>query len=220
MNAKTLLLFAALCAVGCAGTPDAGGRRPLFAPDLSDAAFTKGVWSFQDGVLTAAKDECIWTQKEYENFVIDLEFKNGPATNSGVLVYCADVRKWMSGSVEIQILDDYNEKWAKVDKTWWCGGIFGHLAPAKQVVKPAGEWNQMTITCRGPLIRVVLNGEQVVDADLRQWTSAKKNPDGSDIPAWLNRPKAELPTKGRIGLQGMHGSAPIWFRNVRIKPLD
>jgi hypothetical protein len=56
-----------------------------------------------------------------------------------------------------------------------------------------------------------------VDTDLSQWTSAKKNPDGTDIPPWLSRAWGELPTKGRIGLQGKHGNAVIFFRNVRIK---
>ncbi|MFA5263423.1 MAG: family 16 glycoside hydrolase [Opitutaceae bacterium] len=76
-----------------------------------------------------------------------------------------------------------------------------------------------TKNCRGPLIEVALNGEPVTQADLRQHTSNKKNPDGSEIPAWLSTPLAELATKGRIGLQGMHGAASIFFRNLRIKEL-
>jgi hypothetical protein len=31
---------------------------------------------------------------------------------------------------------------------------------------------------------------------------------------------AELPTKGRIGLQGKHAGAPIYFRNVKIKAAE
>ena len=49
-----------------------------------------------------------------------------------------------------------------------------------------------------------------------QWASGTKNPDGSDIPSWLPTPFAELPTKGYIGLQGKHGEANIYFRNVKI----
>jgi len=64
-----------------------------------------------------------------------------------------------------------------------------------------------------------VNGAVTVDTDLSPWTSAKKNPDGTDIPPWLSRPWAELPTRGRIGLQGKHGSASIYFRCVRIKEL-
>ena len=75
----------------------------------------------------------------------------------------------------------------------------------------------MTVTCVGPRIDVVLNGEHVTSMDMTQWTSAKTNPDGSEIPSWLSRPKAELPTKGRIGLQGKHAGAPIWFRNIKVK---
>ena len=62
----------------------------------------------------------------------------------------------------------------------------------------------MTITCKGKMIYVMLNGEPVTEMDMSKWTSAKKNPDGSDIPPWLSKPMAELPTKGHIGLQGKH----------------
>jgi hypothetical protein len=62
--------------------PDSAAWANLFEKDLSDATFPKGVWSFTDGVLTATEDQCIWTKKQYENFVIDLEFKNAKGTNS------------------------------------------------------------------------------------------------------------------------------------------
>jgi len=52
---------------------------------------------------------------------------------------------------------------------------------------------------------------------MRRWTSAKNNPNGTPIPPWLRKPLSEQPTKGRIGLQGKHAGAPIWFRNVRIR---
>jgi hypothetical protein len=67
---------------------------------------------------------------------------------------------------------------------------------------------------------VVLNGEQVTEMDMRKWTSAKRNPDGSEIPEWLSKPLARLPTKGHIGLQGKHGGVPIHFRNLKVKSLD
>ena len=78
----------------------------------------------------------------------------------------------------------------------------------------------MLVTCKGPIIGVMLNGDPVNEIDLRKWTSAKKNPDGSDIPPWLSRPLAELPTSGHVGLQGKHAGAPIFFRNLKIKKLD
>lgn len=200
--------------------PDSSGWTDLFAKDLSDATYPKGVWYFQDGVLTATKDQNVWTQKQYENFVVDLEFKNEPGTNSGVIVYASDLKNWIPNSVEIQIADDHAAKWAKSPKSWQCAAAFGHQGATKSVVKKPGEWNRMTITCKGSMICVVLNGEQVTQIDMKKWTSAKKNPDGSDIPPWLSKPLAEIPTKGHIGLQGKHGGVPIYFRNLKVKSLD
>jgi ESS family glutamate:Na+ symporter len=73
---------------------------------------------------------------------------------------------------------------------WQCAAIFGHLAADRSVVKKPGQWNRMTIRCQGPLITVTLNGETVTKMDMRKWTSAKKNPDGSEIPGWLGGPLA------------------------------
>ena len=59
--------------------------EPVFNGDLSNALDEQGVWSYQGDVLTASEDACIFTKVEYENFVIDLEFKNEQGTNSGVI---------------------------------------------------------------------------------------------------------------------------------------
>jgi hypothetical protein len=200
--------------------PDSSGWDDLFAANLSNAIYPEGVWSFQDGVLTATEDRCVWTKKQYENFILDLEFKNAPGTNSGVFVYCTDVDDFIPNSVEVQIADDFSPKWSKMPRTWQCAAIFGHLAATKSVVKKPGEWNRMTITCQGPKIYVLLNGEQVTEMDMKKWTSAKTNPDGSEIPPWLSKPLAELATKGHVGLQGKHGGVPIMFRNLKIHPID
>jgi len=197
--------------------PDVSGWPDLFAADLSNAEFPAGVWTIADGVLTASEDQAIWTARDYENFTLDLEFRTAPGTNSGVIVYCSDIANWIPNSVEIQIADDFAEEWAKRPATWHCGAVFGHLAPAKSAVKKPGEWNRYTISCAGKQIAVVLNGEKVTEMDMGLWTSAKTNPDGSEIPAWLSRPKAELATRGRIGFQGKHAGAPIFFRNIKIK---
>lgn len=192
----------------------------LFKPDLSNAIYDKKVWTFTDGVLTASADKAIWTEKEYDNFVLDLEFKTAPETNSGVIVYCSDIKNWIPNSVEIQIADDHSEKWGNANKTWQCGAVFGRLAATESTVKKPGQWNRFTIRCRDHMIQVALNGTRIVSMDMRKWTDAKKNPDGSDIPSWLSKPLSTLPTKGRIGLQGKHAGAPIWFRNVKIRALN
>lgn len=191
--------------------------QKLFADDLSDAIFPAGVWTVSNGVLTASEDQCIWSAIDYSNFVLDLEFKTEKETNSGVIVYCSDIENWIPNSVEIQIADDHADKWKNSPKNWQCGAIFGHLPASKSMVKKPGEWNRYTITCMGQMITVELNGEKVTEMDMSKWTSATLNPDGSEIPSWLSTPFANLKTSGRIGFQGKHAGAPIYFRNIRIK---
>ncbi len=227
---KRLALILALAGVLACGAwaaddealthPDTTGWDNLFEDDLSNALKPKRVWTYEDGVLTASEDKCIWTKKDYDNFVLDLEFKTAEGTNSGVIVYCSNVADWIPNAVEVQIADDHAKKWAESPKTWQCAAIFGHLAAKKSAVKEPGNWNRMTVKCVDQQIDVVLNGEHVTSMDMSKWTSAKENPDGSEIPSWLSKPKAELPTEGKIGFQGKHAGAPIWFRNMKVKELD
>ncbi len=216
---KLLLLSVFLIASLCLLYAQQGEWKPLFNADLSNAIYPEGVWSVENGVLTATEDQCIWSEVDYENCIIDLEFKTADGTNSGVIVYCSDTENWIPNSVEIQIADDHAEQWATADKTWQCAAIFGHLTASESRVKIPGEWNKMTVTCQGQIITVDLNGKEVTKMDMALWKSGKKNPDGSDIPSWLSTPFAELDTKGKIGFQGKHAGAPIWFRNIKVKEL-
>ena len=180
-----------------------------------------GVWhpAGRRGEITAEKDSALWTKTDYENFALDFEYKLDPGANSGVLIYCCNTKNWIPNAVEIQLLDDYAEKWGKCDPNWMNASLFGHCPPLKRNVRKAGEWNRMTVFARGKNIQIICNGEKVMDADLAKWTNAKKNPDGSKIPPWLSRPWAELDTKGKVGFQGKHGNARPYFRNIRIRPL-
>ena len=110
--------------------PDSSGWAPLFAADLSNAKYDKEVWFIDDqGRLTAKRDDAIWTARDYENFVLDLEYMYDPAANSGVIIYCSDVGNWIPNAVEIQILDDNDPKWQKDAPQNKNGGLYGHLAP-------------------------------------------------------------------------------------------
>ncbi len=201
--------------------PHSKAWADLFSADFSNAIAPAGVWAWKDGELAPKdKDEVIWSKQEYENFVLDLEFNLDPAANSGVLVYSSDSQNWIPNTIEIQLLDDPAPKWADVPANWKCGGVFAHSVPRKSAVKPAGEWNRMTIRCQGPRISVLLNGQLVTDINMKDWKSGKKNPDGSDIVVFEPRPLTEMATKGRVGLQGAHGGIPTRFRNLKIKGLD
>ncbi len=230
MKRFVLTLLAAVCLAGGAYAqapltqqPELSdpGFTPLFKPDLSDANKPAGVWSVgQDGVITATEDKAMWTRRTYDNYILDLEFKNAEGTNSGVIVHASDTSNWIPNSIEIQIADDFSPEWSKQPATWRSGAMFGHQAATKQTVRHPGEWNHYTLAVRDSMIWVFLNGEMVNEVNLNRYTSAKQNPDGSAIPPWLSRPKAELATEGYIGFQGKHAGAPVWFRNIRIKELD
>jgi hypothetical protein len=202
-------------------TAEAQSFKPLFASDLSNADCDRSVWSVdRDGVISATADQAIWSAGMYENFELELEFKNDKCTNSGVVIYCTDKGDWIPNAVEIQIADDYCDPSASAASTGSCGAVYGHLAPSKfQLVKKPGKWNKMKITAKGKSIQVELNGKKITDMDMSLWTSGKTNPDGSEIPSWLPKPYAGLQTKGYIGFQGKHGQALIWFRNIKIKEL-
>ena len=198
--------------------PDSSNWRPLFDLDLSNAEFERGVWFVNDeGDLTANKDSAIWSNRDFQNFILDFEYKLDPGANSGCLIYCTDRKNWIPGTVEVQLLDDNAVQPGAMRGTERNGGLYGHLAPKVNNAKPAGEWNRMTVWASGRRIRVAVNGEITVDANLADWKDAKKNPDGSTIPSWLSIPWSQIPTRGRIGFQGRHGKAAPYFRFIRVK---
>ena len=184
----------------------------LLKYDLTNCVIEPGSWKFEDGILSAEGGGDLWTKNIYGNFILDLDFKLAPETNSGVFLRTGDIVEWLHTAIEVQIFDSYNKKAGKHD----CGAIFDCLEPAKNMVNPPGEWNKYTITCTGNKIYVVLNGEQIIDMDLNLWTDAGKNPDGS--PNKFKTAYKDMPRKGHIGFQ-YHGH-PVWFRNIRIRRLE
>jgi len=188
------------------------GWRDLFAKDLSNCKYQSGSWTLKKGVLARTGYGDIWTKEEFGDFILDLEFKLAKKTNSGVFLRTADSNDSINTGIEVQVLDSYGiTEPGKRD----CGAIYDCLAPAKKMVKKPGEWNHYTITCKGNKIEVVLNGEQIIDMDLDQWTQAGKNPDGTN-----NKFKTaykDMPRAGHIGFQ--EHNRPVWYRNVKIKPL-
>ena len=202
------------------GQPMGKGWKDLFGNNLSKAIYDKSIWKDSSGVITASKDDAIWSFDEYDDFILDLDFQNADGTNSGVIVHATDIVEWIPNSVEIQIADDYSKQWSKASPTWQCAAIFGRKPATNKSLKPAGEWNHFTITCKGKMISIVLNGTLVNECNMDDFTSSKVNPDGSNVPSWLKNPMSTLALRGHIGLQGKHAGAPIYFRNVKVFKLS
>lgn len=194
--------------------PDTKGWPDLFATDLSNAIMDPGGWAFEGGVLLAKDHGTLWTRQPYGDFILDLEFKVSTGANSGVFLRAGDIKDVLS-ALEIQVHDTNDGT-----KYGMVGAIYDVMPPSKSMAKPVGEWNHYTITCKGSMVTLVFNGEQVINANLDTWTEAKKNPDGTPnkFPVALKN----YARRGPIGFQGIHGTAaaPVWFRNLKIKVLS
>ena len=169
-------------------------------------------WEIAEGVLSTSKTPggILWTKGKFGDFEVTLEYKTSEKANSG-LFFRTDPRNPVQGGFEIQIASAgiYSGK-----------HVLGSLYDAKEAAvsagKPDGEWNVMTLTCKGPFIKATVNGQTTVDVNIDQWTEPKKNPDGSKNK--FKTPLKDMPRTGHLGLQ-YHGQ-PVWFRNFEIKPLN
>jgi len=183
------------------------GFKPLFNGKNLDGWTTTGNWFVKDGLLRLEPrpgekgwkrfDAYLWADKQYGDFVLDLEFKIQKGGNSGAFIRVKDRDNPVATGIEVQILDTHGKKSVGPHD---CGGVIGTVAPSKNMAKPAGEWNRMIITCQGPRLKVKLNGEEIIDCDLSE-TSRK-----------------DRPMKGYLGFQDE--AKPLWYRNIYIKPLD
>jgi hypothetical protein len=212
---STALLF--LCATASSlvaeAPPDTTGWKDLFASDLSNAD-NADHWKWEDGTLVARDHETLWTKESYSNFILDLDFKVSPEANSGVFLRSANIKDTLA-VIEIQVhADTDGSKYGMV------AAIYDAMPPKKDMKKPIGEWNHYTITVKDSIIVVVFNGEEVIHADLNDWKEAHKNPDGT--PNKFKVALKDFARNGPIGLQGLHGKAqaPVWYRNIKIKPLE
>ena len=169
-------------------------------------------WTVEDEciVCTVQGGKYLYTQDQYENFVLSVDFKIAEKTNSGIFFRWSDLDDPVHTGIEIQIFDSYGQE---VADTHTCGAIYDMVAPSSNPSKPAGEWNNILITSVPNHISVEKNGVRIAEMDVEQWEEAGKNADGSKNKfkyAWK-----DMTQKGHIGLQD-HGGQ-VWFRNLKIQ---
>ena len=73
--------------------------------------------------------------------------------------------------------------------------------------RPNGEWNEQEVSVKGSTIKVVLNGTQILDADIKK---VAKFMGGKSHPGMHRK-------EGHFGFAGH--SDPVSFRKLRIKRL-
>ena len=185
-----------------------------FGPDNS--------WVVEHGAITLRREfdgkehnaDYLWTKETYGDFLLELEFKVPEQANSGIFLRTADRNDPVYTGIEVQIANSYGRE--NLTRGGTAGAIYDCLAPAKNAIKPPGEWNSLLVSCDGPKLEVKLNGEWVIQMDLDRWTQPRQNPDGT--PNKFPRALKDFARQGYIGLQD-HGRA-VWYRNIRVARLD
>lgn len=150
-------------------------------------------------------------EKPVADFVLDFDYKLTPGCNSGVFVRTGDLKDPVMSGIEVAIDD------TKGTSLHDPGAFYDLVAPKVNAQKPAGEWNHMTVTANGPRMSVTLNGKEVAQINLNQWTEPGTRPDGSKHKFTKVRMK-DLNRPGYLGFQD-HGS-DCWFKNVKLKKQD
>lgn len=181
--------------------------------DLDNWTGNKQSYFVEEGniVVRPGKDSGgnLYTEKEYSDFVLRFEFQLTPAANNGLGIRAPLEGDAAYTGMELQILDDSDPVYADLEPYQYHGSVYGVIPAKRGYLKPVGEWNSQEVVVDGTRIRVVLNGNVIVDGDI---SGPRDNGtmDHRDHPGLKNE-------KGHIGFLG-HGSE-LRFRNIRIREL-
>jgi hypothetical protein len=165
----------------------------------------------KDGAIVVKKGKGgnLYTKESYKDFVARLEYRLPKGGNNGLAIrYPGTGTPSQTGMCEIQILDDEDAKYAKLDARQYNGSAYGAIAPHRGYGRPVGEWNFMEVTVKGHTIKIELNGTKILEGDLSKVTDFK---DGKAHEGLMK-------TEGFFGFAGHND--PVEFRNVWIKKLN
>jgi hypothetical protein len=164
----------------------------------------------RDGLLVslpdAPEDDLWYTRAKIGNATLRLVYKvSAKEANSGVFIRIPVEPKSeddaINKGIEVQI-DEAGDD-------WHCTGVLYSMTQAKaRPYKPAGEWNTLEITLRGPRTIVKLNGVLVTDYD-----------GVSPVPPKKGRYEPERgprPDSGYIAIQHHGGAATVWFKEITL----
>ncbi len=215
----------ASCAV--AATPDnvltdqerAAGWRLLFDGKTTDGwactdSNSKG-WIIENGTIYYNRQGggYFHTNDRFGNFEAKIDFMVDKRTNSGIFFRWDNLDDPVQTGIEMQLLDSAGRaRPGKHD----CGAIYDILEPSENAMKPALQWNTVSIMCRGRYITMTMNDRRIIRMDLDKYTEPHKNLDGTRNK--FGTAYKDMPRGGHIGFQA-HGGK-VWFRNIKIRVLE
>jgi len=169
-------------------------------------------WKVEKGILLpdpkVAKD--IVTKADYANFELTFDWRISKGGNSGVMFHVIPVGNapYESGP-EYQILDNSRGEPPKEQ----AGGLFALVAPATDMTRPAGQFNQARMIVDHGKVQHWLNGREVARYEIGS-PEFKALVAASKFQRW---PIFATAATGGIALQN-HGD-DVAFRNIKIQVL-
>ncbi|NNC89993.1 MAG: DUF1080 domain-containing protein [Akkermansiaceae bacterium] len=206
MRIRRMLLAGLSAATAAFAGAAEEGFTPLFnGKDLSGWTH-RGNWKVtENGAITRTGKggSLVYaTTKVPDDFDLRFEWKVAPGSNSGVY--------YRPTQYEYQILDNGKHADGGNPRTS-AASLYFCMQPSRDATKPPGEWNTGRIVCKGSVIQHWLNGEKVIDFDYGDPAYAFH----VDL---LKKRGGDLAARGaHLSLQD-HGD-PVWYRNLRWKPL-
>lgn len=171
-------------------------------------------WQATDGTLarTGGGGDLI-SVDQFANFELALEWQISAGGNSGVMFRVAESADatHLTGP-EMQILDNrgHSDGQSPLSSAGACYGLY---APASDVTRPVGAWNDARIVVTGSRVEHWLNGVKVVEYELgsADWLARLETSPFRGVPTYGREPR------GHIALQD-HGDR-VAFRSIRIRPM-
>ena len=182
---------------------------------VKDGAISLSSIKKEDGAWQAADGGDIITDKAYENFELNLEWKISNCGNSGIIYDVTESDEydyvWQTGP-EMQILDNTCHPDTRYP-THRAGDLYDMIECKYVTVKPAGQWNKIRLIKKDGKVEHWQNGVKVVEFEMYndQWNAMIAKSKFKDMKGFGQS------KKGHISLQD-HGD-PVWFRNIKIKEL-
>lgn len=220
MKTKTVLSFLGVLslATACAASPlppaPGDGFYPLFngvnfAGWMTTAGHARD-WRVENGemVVSGRSPEAareLRTARKYGDFELRFEFMVSEGGNSGLFFRMGET----DAGLEIQLLDDYAPRHSDLRDWQYSGALYGMAGPSQRVSGKAGEWQNMIVRLQGQELSVVLNGVEIVDANLDEFAADES---ATRWHEFLRR------TDGYLGFQNYGNETR--FRNVWILSLQ
>ena len=189
---------------------DEGGFVPLFNGKNFDGWVImgkKGGWTIKDGIIHSdggRGGNWLRTKKQYNNFILKVEWKVSKGGNSGVFVRSDRDLELSPDGLHLTIGYEVQISNAPRDDSHCTGSLYGFAAVKPRPDESADKWHRFEIRCQGDQITVKSDGVKCIDFDQSTNEKTKKKP-----------------VKGYIGLQDSHSPKGhyIEYRNIRIKAL-